>query len=373
MWERTASSQCDMSNNPHCAPWLNADMIATLESLKRLDEQGYLYYMDCLWDYDTEPVTAKLMAGYGLADAGCSVFAAVNTDGHPLTCRNYDYRHRENNTGDITGLNVVVRCAPKGKYRSIGVADGFWLDRTGGSFFKGVLDDGKTDISPAVMLPFICMDGMNEKGLAVSILAQPLRPGEACVNQTAEGKPRITYTVFMRKLLDECDSVENAVKLAQGVNMSSPNGADYRLFVSDAAGASVAFEWRFNKLHICRTRLSTNFYITYDDAQDRYDAKGELTETAAHLEGIRSYNRYGYGGGYLRYACILAQLERFTDSTGKTVITERRANTILDSAAQGVGAEPTSLTQYSVIYAPAELTQTVRPLPEYDKSYKFRI
>ena len=60
---------------------------------------------------------------------------------------------------------------PKARYRSLGVADTYWADFKNGSAINGMLDDGKSDLSAFVLSPFLTMDGMNEKGLAISILA----------------------------------------------------------------------------------------------------------------------------------------------------------------------------------------------------------
>ena len=60
---------------------------------------------------------------------------------------------------------VMVRTAPKDGYRSIGMADAGWV-----GYDIGSLSDGKSDLSAAVAMPYLIMDGMNEKGLAVSVL-----------------------------------------------------------------------------------------------------------------------------------------------------------------------------------------------------------
>ena len=60
---------------------------------------------------------------------------------------------------------------PNAKYKSIGVCDAFWLDYQNGTYGNGSFDDGKTDLSAALLCPYLCMDGMNEMGLCVSIMA----------------------------------------------------------------------------------------------------------------------------------------------------------------------------------------------------------
>ena len=85
----------------------------------RLDEDGYLYYMDYTKDYYGSDVIDALKKD-GFIDTGCSTFFTHNSDGEPITCRNYDYAHRvskEDRT--LTGLNIVLHCKPEGKYESI--------------------------------------------------------------------------------------------------------------------------------------------------------------------------------------------------------------------------------------------------------------
>ncbi len=62
------------------------------------------------------------------------------------------------------------------------------LSKIGLDYTEGALDNGKlTDVLLA-LTPYICVDGINEKGLSASILALDLKEGETAVFQTDEGK-----------------------------------------------------------------------------------------------------------------------------------------------------------------------------------------
>ena len=62
-------------------------------AVTRLDDDGYLYYMDYTKDYyGSEVINAMRKIGY--IDPGCSVFCTHNVEGEPITCRNYDIAHR---------------------------------------------------------------------------------------------------------------------------------------------------------------------------------------------------------------------------------------------------------------------------------------
>ena len=57
--------------------------------ITRLDDEGYLYYMDYTKDYYGKDVM-DAMRKVGFIDSGCSTFFTHNTDGAPITCRNVD-------------------------------------------------------------------------------------------------------------------------------------------------------------------------------------------------------------------------------------------------------------------------------------------
>lgn len=138
----------------------------------RLDEDGYLYYMDYTKDYYGPEVIDKLRDA-GFIDTGCSTFFTHNTNGDPITCRNYDYPHRVSEEDrSLTGLNIVLHTKPEGKYESIAMADAVWCDSTNPLLQRGGPDMPDFDAVLLDIIPYECSDGINEKGLSVSILYQ---------------------------------------------------------------------------------------------------------------------------------------------------------------------------------------------------------
>ena len=369
------TAACIRWGNPHNAEWLDEAMSASLDTLKRVDEKGFFYEMTCNYDYYSDPAFKTLLGKFGQYDSGCSAFSTWNETGNCfLTARNYDYRHTDPN-GAYTGLNVAIHCAPKGKYRSIGIADACWLGLAGGNYYAGVLDDGKTDTSLAVLLPYLCVDGMNEKGVTVSILKLDVKEGETAVDQREPGKAIIGHSVLARYILDSCATVEEAIALAGEYNIGNTGGMDLHLFVTDATGASVVLEWRHNQLTVTNTNAVTNFYVGFDDAEDRYK-NGVCTEKVVRLENtVREYH-YGYGHGYHRLTGIVSALERYIDFSQESCIskmTETQAMRILSVAAQDPGTEATSMTQYSVIYNAQDASATVWLQQDYSTAYRLTI
>ena len=356
--------------NPHAAEWLSPDVAASLDTLKRVDEAGLLYEMNCDYDY-YNPVFAAILTQFGAFDAGCSAFTTWNETGECfLTARNYDYRHYDP-SGAYTGLNVALHCAPEGKYKSIGVADACWLAMAGGEYYAGVLDDGKTDTSLVAVLPYLCVDGLNEKGLSISILKLDVKDGETPVDQQESGKRTVAHSVLARYILDSCATVDEAVALAKEYNVRNIAGMDFHIFVTDATGASIVLEWRNNALTVTETNAVTNFYVGFDDAEDRYK-DGVCTEKALTLGNtVREYH-YGYGHGYHRFAGMVSALERYIDFTQEdyiTKMTQEQALRILSVAAQDPGTEATSMTQYSIIYDAQHGCATLWLGQDYATSY----
>ena len=361
--------------NPHAAEWLDETMAASLDTLKRVDEAGLFYEMTCDYDYNGNPIFKTLLGKFGQYDAGCSAFTTWNETGDCfLTARNYDYRHTDPD-GAYTSLNVALHCAPEGKYKSLSIADACWLGLAGGAYHAGVLDDGKTDTSLAVLLPYLFVDGINEKGLTVSLLKLDVKDGETAVDQQEPGKVSIGHSVLARYILDSCATAEEAIALAREYNIQNTGGMDFHLFVTDATGASIVLEWRYNQLTVTDTNAVTNYYVGYDDAEDRYK-DGICTEKVVRMENTVWDYHYGYGHGYHRLTGIVNALERYVDFSLESCMakmTQTQAMRILSVAAQDPGTEATSMTQYSVIYNAQDVSATVWLNQDYSTAYHLTI
>ena len=303
--------------NPH-AFLSDRKQIEAVESIRRVDEEGYLYEMKAEHDYYDLPDAFKQ-----IIDAGCSTFVTRDLDGNVLFCRNYDYSHFLNNdrSGKRTGINVIVRGEnPKAKYKTLAVSDAYWLDYKNGSYAKGMADDGKSDVSAFVLCPMICMDGMNEKGLAVSILAlgvradwkpiafdtyeEVLNPNKTnlflekegeipdpywisasqdciAVNRAdkkawiadmewietkAPGKKALLHPILMRLALDNCENVDEAIAYMTAFNVKAAMpGSDYHIMVADPSGKSVLVEWQGDEMLTVEIDHATNHYVTKED------------------------------------------------------------------------------------------------------------
>ncbi|WP_248922093.1 carcinine hydrolase/isopenicillin-N N-acyltransferase family protein [Olsenella intestinalis] len=339
----------------------------------RLDDDGYLYYLDYAKDYYSEEVLRKLDES-GATRPSCSAFFTHTLEGEPLTCRNFDEPHRvsaEDRT--ITGLNVVLHCAPAGKYESIGAADAVYCDTKNPLLKRGGPDVEGFSADLLDTIPYQCMDAMNERGLAVSVLMVDIREGEEGARMAAGS------SIMLRRLVDNCADVAEAIDYARTSDLTPADWQSCHLFVTDAAGRSVVLESRNGELSTVETDVVTNFYVGSDDIADSY-YKGRLREEAVRLvdEGGAQRYRFGYGHGYHRFVTLASQLEMHRDTTSETYRTrmsEAEALVMLQSVAQNERTEAvgTSFTQFSSMYRNAARTLEVWSFQQWQTSYAFDV
>lgn len=335
-------------------------------SLKEIDEIGGFYKLDYTADYKLDKVIddyqavsleeltafftkelfdnagAKAGLDYG---SGCSAFAATTPDGDRLMGRNFDYAHPD----DIAA--VIVRTTPPGKFKSICMVDAYWLDCK-----RGFFTDDVTDLSVMMGFPYILMDGMNEKGFAVSVLHLD---GEATWQDS--GKKKIATTVAMRYLLDNATDVEDAIAKLQKFDMrcSDRTNGSYHFFMADASGKSATVEYIYdgdgslpNTFEPLRdSRYVTNFYIS--------------PKMKGHKYGPESKR------GLDRYETLRDTLAKYDN-----ILDEAKAMELLNAASQKKNPEKlTSNTQWSVVYNLTDRTAKVCTLRNYDdeKTWSFSV
>ena len=223
--------------------------------IQRLDEKGCLYFMDYTGDF-YDPGLIRKIKKAAAAKAGCSCFLTHNEHGHVLTCRNYDLGHRvSENDPAFTGLNVILHCQPKDKYESIGVCDAVWIDPFNPLFQSGGPDKEGFSTEMFSCLPYVCMDGINEKGLCANLLKVEIKDGEQ-PQQTSWGPGFI-----LRHILDSCANVEEAVELVGTCEIRPADWQECHIFVTDENGNSAVLESRSGRLCAVKTDIVTNFFL----------------------------------------------------------------------------------------------------------------
>lgn len=248
--------------------WYERGWIQTLNGMKKITAYPdfnlysikvcYDYDLDAVIDYgisDTETfLQAVLQNGLPdlpvnirIPDFGCSAFTLKGN--HVLMGRNYDFRF---NTSAM-----LVKCLPENGYRSIAFAAMNNLDA------DCPLDDPKQALS-ALASPFVCLDGINEKGLSVAVLTLDSKP---TIQNT--GKKGIGTSLVIRLVLDRCRDVEEAARLLSQYDMKATAGRDYHFYMTDAYGNGVVLEYDCEDprrpLKVIRIRTVTNFFALYKD------------------------------------------------------------------------------------------------------------
>ena len=314
------------------------ETIGTIE--KVTDYDGYnLYRMDVKYDYDLDRLIERgirddqsfvdaivkeavpiLPIHISVPDFGCSAFTLDTADGNVLMGRNYDFRR---NTSAM-----LVYCEPEDGYKSVAVAA---LDNVSAN-------DPEANLKKkfaALTAPFICLDGMNEKGVSIAVLTLDSEP----VHQDT-GKPVIGTTLAIRLVLDQAATTEEAMKLLSQYDMFAANGRDYHFYITDASGDGRVVEYdcesETREMTVTPVRSATNFFALYP-------------------EKVLPNQRNGiYGHGKERYDKMEAIFE-YEENHSIDVAWEA-----LKAAAQEPSAEDiTSNTQWSIVYDDTNLTAEI--------------
>ncbi len=278
----------------------------TIKNVHRLDNNIYL--MDYCTDYNLDGLLKKGVSSvaellsyvskinlYGVnvfksgsGDFACSTFNTVNEDGDYLFGRNFDYKKAP---------CMVVWTHPDNGYASIAVADcNFMLygDVNKPSHCFNRLQ--------TLLAPYCCMDGMNEKGLAIGILELKTKP----TNQNT-GKADISTTVLIRGVLDKCANVDEAISFFGSYDVHDAFFCNYHYQITDASGKSVIIEYVNNEMRLFYPEVkenqkfayqyATNYFLSEDgdnskafgyDRAEKIDAK--LSENGGVLKGNEALN-----------------------------------------------------------------------------------
>lgn len=176
---------------------------------------------------------------------GCSTIAVQSTD-KILFGRNFDWN----------ACNaMIVMSYPENAYASISTVNMDFI--TQGA--SGVADLAlKMDEIRTIAALYVPLDGMNEKGLAVSV---NMIQDSAVIDQNT-GKPDITTTTAIRLLLDRAATVEEAIKLLEQYDMHASMGMMVHFAIVDANGKNVVVEYIDNEMVVTETPVVTNFYLS---------------------------------------------------------------------------------------------------------------
>jgi hypothetical protein len=256
--------------------------LRSLSSLKKIDDYGMFqmtYYGDygfddfltvgATSDSDIEAfVTKRLLKGLpidlGVTGAGCTVFVTQNEKGETLFGRNFDFSYAP---------SLQLFTTPANGYASVST-----VNLTFAGYSEDNLPNGLSfDSFLTLAAPYLPFDGMNEKGVAIALLAVP----EASL-ENDENKITLNTTTAIRLVLDYAANIDEAVALLRQYNIYFSGGINCHFLIADAGGKSVLVEYYDGQLQTTTTednyQIASNF-IAYNginigegfDEFERYD------------------------------------------------------------------------------------------------------
>lgn len=194
----------------------------------------------------TQFLTTKLLADVAVngTSFGCSTLAASSPDGHRLFGRNFDWQ----------ACNaLVVTSKPTNGYASISTVNLGFISQNSGAL-GNALDQNDVRVLAALYAP---LDGMNEKGLAVSV---NMIQDSASISQSTD-KPDLTTTTAVRLMLNKAANVDEALALLQEYDLHASMGMMIHFALADTTGRAVVVEYIDNQMVVTETPVVTNFYL----------------------------------------------------------------------------------------------------------------
>ena len=256
---------------------------------------------------------------------GCSTLSVENSEGGYLFGRNFDWQACD---------ALVVTAYPETGYASISTVNLEFI-RQGAGLASGFLSD---EILTAAAL-YAPLDGMNEKGLCVSV---NMIQDRATIGQNTE-KPDITTTTAIRLMLDQAATVEEALDLLGKYDLHASMNYMIHFAIADSYGNSVAVEYIDNEMIVIKTPILTNFYL----------AEGEK-------QGI------GTQQSHTRFEILTEIL------TEKQTMTQAQVRDALDRVSKDNFGEFES-TEWSIVFDQSALTAAYYHRENYKDVYSFQI
>lgn len=265
----------------------------------------------------------RIDLGIKIPGMGCSTLSAPAKGGGNLFGRNFDW---------YTCDALIVRTVPSDGYASVSTVNTDFIRQS-----SPVEATGKVLRFAAVYAP---LDGMNEKGLCVSV--NMVSDGDK-VGQKGFGTD-VTTTTAVRMLLDRAADVKEAIKLLKGCNMHFSYGYAVHFALSDAAGNAAVVEYINGEMIVTESPVLTNFRL----------ARGSG----------------GSGNSKARFDILTGELN------AKKAMDHEDMRSALKKAGKKNFPESSSQyrsTEWSVIYDQKELTATYYHRENFDKEYTIKV
>ena len=238
---------------------------------------------------------------------GCSTYAAESAEGGRVFGRNFDWSCSQ---------VLLLEAHPADGYASFSTVN---LD-----FLRESANLPK-EFYPAASY-YAPLDGMNEKGLAVSV---NMISDSARIAQNTD-RPDLTTTTALRLMLDRAATVEEALGLLESYDLHGSYDMMIHFAVADLTGRAVDVEYVGGEMKVIETPILTNFYL----------AEGEKRG----IGSAESHRRY-------------ETLEAFAASHEKADIYDVR-DALTAARESAFDPDPSEGTEWSVLYDQTNLRAT---------------
>ncbi len=216
----------------------------------------YVIELPVITEVDDDAVFEKTKEMFG--KFGCSGVGKVLDNGDTVVGRSFDLYYSNNPA-------YVVRTDIEGLYKTVGLAYNVFDGET----FDVVKESGISQDELLTILAFT-EDVMNEKGLYIEANMRPEQPEDtgivACTGTNPDADVSISFPVLVRYLGERCATVDEAVELANTLDVYGMITEDYSwgggYFMADETGHYGVLELVDNKLvWNDMQNCQTNFYI----------------------------------------------------------------------------------------------------------------
>jgi hypothetical protein len=231
---------CSKNGSPLSNTAANPSIFKTLQ---KVDDYP-LYVMEYEGDYQfnrylltgTWPeLSLSVPEGMSSGDWGCTCFSAMGDQNTRILGRNFDWH-------DCIPLVLYTR--PPNAFASVSMVD---LEYFG--FNRENLPDNSVNQEQLLYTPYLPFDGMNEKGVAVGMMAISDARGPFDGEKVTIGEIEV-----IRLILDYAANVEEALQLMQNYNIQFTQPPIHYM-ISDRSGESVIVEFINGNIY---TRTSTD-------------------------------------------------------------------------------------------------------------------
>ncbi|MEM5769830.1 MAG: linear amide C-N hydrolase, partial [Bacillota bacterium] len=169
-------------------------------------------------DSDIEAfVTKRLLKGLpidlNVTGGGCTVFVTHGSNGDVIMGRNFDFTYSPS-------MQVVTR--PQKGYASVSTVNLSFAGYSADTLPSGVNFNSFLSLAA----PFLPFDGMNEKGVAIALLAVPEADPPFDKN-----KVTLNTTTAIRLVLDKAATVDEALELLNQYNIYFSGGIDCHFLI----------------------------------------------------------------------------------------------------------------------------------------------